>query len=102
MKVITIKSKDYKAQQENLAILRELFLKTVEELKEAKQDKWMSVEEVAEFTGFSRDWVYDHKEDIGFFHNGGHLKFWKPDVMKFMELRSVKPKINKTLLKLQK
>jgi hypothetical protein len=102
MEVIVMESIAFKTIMARLENLENLFLKTIKKVEDSSLDRWMSVEEVAEFTGFSKDWVYDHKEDIGFFHNGGHLKFWKPDVTKFMELRSVKPRINKTLLKLQK
>jgi hypothetical protein len=102
MEVYTIESEAYKAQQESLNLLRKLFLDTVEELKEAKDNKWMSVAEVMQFTGFSRQWLMMRKHDIGYFQDGKDLRFWKPDLIKFMELRSVKPKINKTLLKLQR
>lgn len=102
MEFYAIESEAFKSQQESLNLLRKLFLDTVEELKEAKDNKWMSVAEVMQFTGFSRQWLMMRKHDIGYFQDGKDLRFWKPDLIKFMELRSVKPKINKTLLKLQR
>ena len=43
MEVVTVESTAYKTQQRDLDLLRELFLETVTELKQAKQDKWLSV-----------------------------------------------------------
>lgn len=101
MEVITIESSAYKELLQTLTLQRTLFLETVAQLKEAKNDKWMSVSEVLEYTGFSRQWLMARKNDIGFFQDGKDLRFLKSNVIKFMSLRSVEPKINKTLLKLK-
>lgn len=95
MDVIVVDSEAYKQQEETLNLLRKLFLDVVAELKEAKNERYLSVEEVSELTGFSKDWVYARKTDIGFFQEGKDLRFWKPNVLKYMALRSIEPKVNK-------
>lgn len=55
-------------------------------------DKWMSMEEVVEYTGFSRTWVMHRKNKIGCFSDGKGLRFKKSNVDKYMEANSFKVK----------
>lgn len=101
MEVIVIESGAYKELVDTLALQRTLFLEVVSELKTLKNEKYWSVSDVMEFTGFSKDWVLARKEHFGFFQDGKDLKFYKPNVMRYLELRSVAPKVNRQLLKLK-
>jgi hypothetical protein len=56
---------------------------TLEELKQAKKP-YMTAQEVMEITGFSKTWVNDNKQDIGFSTVGGCLRFKRKDVEEFM------------------
>lgn len=102
MEVITIESETYKEQEARLRLLEKLFLQVVAELRETKNDRWIGVKEVREFTGFSTNWIMARKLDFGFFQDGKDLKFYKPNVMAYMISRSIDPKINKQVAKLRK
>lgn len=60
------------------------FNEVSEELKNSKKP-YMTAQEVMDYTGFSRDWITDHKHDIGCSTRGGQLKFKRKDVEDFME-----------------
>jgi hypothetical protein len=99
MEVIVIETEAYKQLQHHLENIERLFLDTVAELKELKNEKYWSVADVMEYTGFSSDWVLARKEHFGFFKEGKDYRFFKANVIKYMSLRSVEPKINRQLLK---
>lgn len=101
MDVMVMETEAYRQLERRLETMERLFLQVVEELKEAKNDRWMSVKEVMEYTGFGIDWVMARKQHFGFFQDGKDLKFWNPNVIKYMSLRSVEPKIDRQLLKLK-
>lgn len=102
MEVITIESAAYKELLQVISLQMTLFLNLVEELKDTKNEKYLSVEEVCELTGFSKDWVYARKADIGYFSEGKDLKFWKPNVLKYMSQRSIEPKVSKVFKTLRR
>lgn len=64
--------------------VEKLFKEVSQELKDAKKP-YMTAQEVMDFTGFSRDWITDHKHDIGCSVRSGQLKFRRKDVEEFME-----------------
>jgi hypothetical protein len=64
---------------------------TMEELKNAKKD-YLTVREVMEITGFTKQWVTNYKQNIGFTCVGSHLRFKRQDVEDFMNRFYVKPK----------
>lgn len=55
-----------------------------EELKQTKKP-YLTAQEVMDITGFSRDWVTDHKHDIGCSTKGGKLIFKRKDLEAFIE-----------------
>jgi len=55
-----------------------------EELKQTKKP-YLTAQEVMEITGFSRDWVTDHKHDIGCSTKGGKLIFKRKDLEAFID-----------------
>jgi hypothetical protein len=55
-----------------------------EELKQTKKP-YLTAQEVMEITGFSRDWITDHKHDIGCSTKGGKLIFKRKDLDAFIE-----------------
>jgi len=97
MEVIVIESEAYKQLITRIENIERLFIEAISELKEAKNDRYWSVEEVAEFTGFCESWVRKRKEHMGFFQEGKDLKFLKSNVLKYMSQRSVDPKVNRAL-----
>lgn len=89
--VIVIDSEVYKEQNARLAMMEKLFLNVVNELHDKENERWISVQQVMEYTGFSRQWVMNRKDVLGFFQDGKDLRFWKPDVMSFMSTRAIHP-----------
>ena len=63
-----------------------------QELKHLKDDRWMTLQEVQEYTGFSYDWVYKRRESIGFFQEGSSIRFKKSVVDAYMLANSITPK----------
>jgi len=55
-----------------------------DELKQSKRP-YLTAQEVMDITGFSRDWITDHKFDIGCSTKGGKLIFKRKDLDAFIE-----------------
>jgi hypothetical protein len=102
MEVVVIEAEAFQQLLARIENMEKLFLETVKDFKDKSNERWLTIFEVAELTGFSRAWVYHRKDYIGFFQEGKDLRFWKQDVIKFMNLRSIEPKINKALKTLGK
>lgn len=66
-----------------------LFKKATEKKDE---DKWMTMEAVVSYLGFSRTWVMYRKNKIGCFSDGKGLRFKKSNVDRYMEANSFKIK----------
>lgn len=64
--------------------LRETVVTTISELKDTKKP-YLTTQEVMELTGFSIDWVNDHKADIGFSNIGRTIRFKRKDVEAYMD-----------------
>lgn len=63
----------------------ETILQTIERLNKEnislKDNRLMSVGDVADYTGFSKQWVVSHKEEIGYSQIGTKdLRFYKDNV----------------------
>jgi excisionase family DNA binding protein len=63
-----------------------IVVSTLAQLKEFETKKWMTINEVVEFTGLSRSTVNVHRIDIGFSGSGNCIRFKRSDVEEFMEL----------------
>ena len=64
------------------------------ELKEAKKP-YLTAKDLQELTGFSKTWINDNKQHIGYSLVGGQLRFKRSDVDAFMETRYYKIKKSK-------
>lgn len=71
--------------------MREFVKQTAAELSDTRKP-YLSTQEVMQLTGFSLDWVNDHKSDIGFSNVGRTIRFKRKDVEAFMELNYLKSK----------
>lgn len=76
---------------EKVENLQEFVTNISAELKDAKKP-YLSVQEVMELTGFSIDWVNDHKQDIGYSNIGRTIRFKRKDVEAYMEQNYFKSK----------
>jgi hypothetical protein len=54
MEVIVMESSAFKTIMARLESLENLFLKTIEKVEDSSLDRWMSVKEVTEYLGYSR------------------------------------------------
>lgn len=66
------------------------------ELISLKDDRWMSVDEVSDYTGFGPKWVAARKEKFGFFQDGKDIKFKKSNVDAYLKRNSIEPKIKQS------
>jgi len=62
------------------------------ELLKLKDNRLMSVDEVVEYTGFSRTWVLEKKEEIGYAATGKDLRFYKEDIDAFFRGKFIQMK----------
>jgi excisionase family DNA binding protein len=62
-----------------------LIAQVLEENKSLKNDKWMSVSEVTEYTGFGYKWIEDRQQEIGYFQDGKDKRFKKADIDAYMK-----------------
>ena len=82
-----IESKAYQNFMFKIDTLFKAFTKPIKE-----EYKWMSVEDVVNYTGFSKTWVVVLKYKIGCFEDGKDLRFKKANIDKYMESNSFKLK----------
>ncbi|AMQ00969.1 hypothetical protein AY601_4118 [Pedobacter cryoconitis] len=54
-------------------------------VKQTKLEPYMTVQDLMDYTHFSRDWVTDHKHEIGCRNVCGKLMFKRKDVDSFMD-----------------
>lgn len=66
-------------------------MSTIAELKEAKK-LYLTAQDLMEITGFSKTWVNDNKQLVGFSMVGGCLRFKRADVLDFMDKNYCKAK----------
>lgn len=86
----------FTAMMQDMACMRTLFLNAVAELKALKDNRLMSVKDVMEYTGFGKDWVNEHKENIGYSQPGGRdIRFYKEDVDKYFASNKIQRKLRK-------
>jgi predicted DNA-binding transcriptional regulator AlpA len=71
--------------------LKDFVAKTASELSDAKKP-YLTAQEVMELTGFSIDWVNDHKQDIGYSNIGRTIRFKRKDVEAYMDQNYFKTK----------
>jgi hypothetical protein len=71
--------------------MRLVVISALQELAEAKKP-YLSAQEVMKLTGFSLDWVNDHKQDIGYSNIGRTIRFKRKDVEAYMETNYFKSK----------
>ena len=69
-------------------------MSTIAELKDAKKP-YLTGQDLQELTGFSKTWVNDNKQDIGYSIVGGCLRFKRSDVNEYMEKNYFKSKKRK-------
>ncbi|AMR34188.1 hypothetical protein A0256_23410 [Mucilaginibacter sp. PAMC 26640] len=79
----------------SLLNLEKTMMDAISKLSDTK-NKYLSVHEVTQFTGFGKKWVQDHKQDIGFSTVGGCLRFKREDVESFMSQNYFKSKSKKS------
>ena len=48
----------------------------------------MSAKEVAEHLGVTRDWVYSHRDEIGWTEVGGCIRFRQNDLDRYLDART--------------
>jgi excisionase family DNA binding protein len=72
-----------------------IVVSTLAQLKEFETKKWMTINEVAEFTGLSRSAVNTNRVAIGFTDSGNCIRFKRSDVEEFMEQNYFKSKKRK-------
>lgn len=61
------------------------------DLSNTKQ-QYLSPKDVMALTGFSRDWVSDHQQEIGFSTIGGQIRFKRKDLEEYMSQNYFKTK----------
>ncbi len=86
--VITIESQAWKSIMFNIERAMQTTEQIARELRQVKEDRWMTLEEVAEFTGFKSTWITARKRDLGGFKQGKGLRFKKSKVDQYMEEHS--------------
>lgn len=87
MEVIVIESEAYKNLMFKIDTLFKALTKPVKE-----EDKWLTMEEVMEYTGFKYSWIMTRRSRIGYFRDGNGLRFKKANIDKYMEANSFKIK----------
>ncbi|WP_114937528.1 helix-turn-helix domain-containing protein [Mucilaginibacter endophyticus] len=89
--VSLVETKTLQALIAEVQDMRQVVISTISELKEAKKP-YLSAQEVMELTGFSIDWVNDHKQDIGYSNIGRTIRFKRKDVEAYMDQNYFKTK----------
>ena len=87
MEGLFFESSAYKEMMFKLDVVFKLATKPVKE-----EDKWLTMEDVVSYVGFSRTWVMYRKNKIGCFKDGKDLRFKKSNVDKYMDANSFKVK----------
>ncbi len=64
------------------------------ELRDTKKP-YLTSHEVMGITGFSKNWLNDNKQDIGFSMVGGCLRFKRKDLEEYMESNYFKTKVKR-------
>lgn len=75
-----------------LDYITELHKKATVEIVRLNTSRWMTIEEVAEFTGFGIDWVGARQYEIGYFNQGGGRRFRRADVDTYMQRHFIQTK----------
>ena len=90
MEVITIESSTFNAIIHAIEENKKLTERIFQKLEAAKEDKWLSPLEAAEYSGFSKQWINSKAADIGAFKNGTALRFKRSAVDAYMQKHSFK------------
>lgn len=69
---------------DKLETMSEQFNQVTQELRELKKP-YLTAQDLMEITGFSKTWVNNNKQLVGYSMVGGCLRFKRADVMEFME-----------------
>jgi hypothetical protein len=55
-------------------------------------DKYLCVEEVTQYIGFGKTWLFERQEDIGYYQDGKDKRFKKTDIDAYMAKYFIKSK----------
>lgn len=72
-------------KEEMIEILRQTVRDELKTRTEIDDIKLLSPEEVADILGFSKDYVYEIKNKIGFYKLGRKIAFKRADVLSFID-----------------
>jgi predicted DNA-binding transcriptional regulator AlpA len=92
MEVIAIESEAFAVLMRKLDNILNLYIETANELKTLKDNRLMSIAEVAEYTGFNPKWVHERKVDIGYSQPGKDIRFYKDDIDAYFKRHKIQRK----------
>lgn len=92
MAVEILTKDDLKEQRDFMMMQAARIEEQHKELLKLKDNRLMSVEDVIEYTGFSRTWVMEKKDEIGYCATGKDLRFYKDDVDAFFRRKFIQIK----------
>lgn len=59
---------------------------------DAMEDELLTIKETADMLRMSATWLYDHKDEIGFYRLGGSIRFRRSEVERWIEQQKVAEK----------
>lgn len=85
MEVVVIESKTFQTLTQTLNNAIEKIETVMAENVKLKDDRWMSVDDAAEYVGFSKQWLLRRKIQFQAFQEGTAIKFKKSSLDSYME-----------------
>jgi len=86
MDVIVIESPAFKKLMDRLD--------RIEEATKKDGDRWLSMKDAQDYTGFGKDWLNARKEEIGYFQDGcKDIRFYKSNIDKYFKAKTILRKV---------